>query len=260
MLSGSSGCRLKFWIKLNSFIWIHICKVCRLIHSILRSVLYVTLSLDLLELLVRKAYRILGGWGGSGVVEVGVHKVVDLLLANNGVCSIRSTVRVWYRFDFGLLLLQQQHHHYLLLLLIIVTLACIALYSTRGPLFLTTARPCVSWNAPFRLVSAREMRALIWDTSQYIPFWIAAICIFLKHSFYTIITHRLRMMMASCSQEICASGRWLLYIWCIWRILILWGGMVGLRGSFRPLKQLACIWRILSCVILRIRLRVLLLH
>ena len=235
MLSGSGGRRLKFWIKLNSFIWIHICKVCRLIHSILRSVLDVTLSLDLLELLIGKAYRILGSRWRCGVVEVGIHKIVDLLLANNGVCSIRSTVRVWYRFDFGLLLLQQEHHHYLLLLLIIVTLACIALYPTSSPLFLTTAWPCVRWNASFRGVCTWEMRALICNTSQYVAFWIAAICIFLKHSFYTLISDRLGMMMTSCSQEIWACGRRLLYIWCIWRILILWGGMVCLGWSFRPL-------------------------
>lgn len=205
MLGWSGGCWLKFWIKLNSFIWIHICKVRRLIHSILRSMLYVALSLDLLELLIWKADWILGSRWRRGVVDVSIHEIVDLLLANNGVCSIRSTVRVRYRLDFGLLLLQQKHHHYLLLLLIIVALACIALNSTGSSLFLTTTWPCVRWNASFRGVSTREMRALICNTSQYVAFWIAAVCIFLKHSFYTLISNRLRMMMASCSQEVWAG-------------------------------------------------------
>jgi len=199
MLGGSGGSRLKFWIKLNSFIWIHICKVCRLINSILRSVLDVTLSLDLLELLIGKTDWILGSRWRCGVVQVSIHKIVDLLLANNGVCSIRSTVRVRYRFDFWLLLLQQEHHHYLLLLLIIVTLACVTLYPTGGSLFLTTTWSCVRWYAYFRSVCTREMRALICNTSQNVAFWIAAICIFLKHSFYTLISYRLRMMMASCT-------------------------------------------------------------
>jgi hypothetical protein len=79
------------------------------------------------------------------------------------------------------------------------------------------------------------MRALICNTSQYVAFWITAICIFLKHSFYTLISDRLGMMMTSRSQEIWACGRRLLHIWCIWRILILWGWMVCLGWSFRPL-------------------------
>lgn len=128
-LGRSRGSALKLGVEIDLVVT-QSCEIRRLIYFPL---------FHCMKFLIRDRYRILEGapwvllvavWQERVLRDVGIHKVVDLLLGNSTV-----GVRDW--LYLGLLLLEHEHHHKLLLrLLIIVTLRGVRLHRS---FLLTTA-------------------------------------------------------------------------------------------------------------------------